>query len=157
MIAAGLALLRGRWHWLALAGLLLALGAVQHSRAGWKAKAVDLTAWQDGARAATSRAAGVEGILSADDVVAQIHLLGAGLRECRGAVQIQTAAVLETAREGERLRDQSARNAEAARKAESASVSAVVRLRKSAQAEAARAAADRCETPADVLASVKGE
>lgn len=157
MIAAGLALMRGRWHWLALAALVIALGAVQHSRANWKAKAGALSAWQANVREAASTAAGVNGTLAADDVVAQIHLLGSGLRECKGAVQVQTAAVLETAREGERLRDQSTRAAASAQKAEQGSAATAAKLRASAKAEIARAAPDQCETPADVLASVRGQ
>lgn len=151
MIAAALSIMRGRWHWLALAVMAIALAGLAKSRAHWKNEAQALEAWQEVVRGAASIAAGVDGTLKAEQVIGQIHLLGAGLRECRGAVQVQNAAVIAAAREGEAMRRQSESAAAAVRKSEASNATLAERLAK-AKAPAAPTA---CATPADVLEAVR--
>ena len=151
MIAEALALLRGRWHWLALAVMAVALAGTAKSRANWKAEAEALEAWQEAVRGAASIAAGVKGTLKADHVVAQIHLLGAGLRECKGAVMVQNAAVIATAQAGEAMRRQSESAAAAVRKSEASNAALAERLAKAK----APAAPTVCATPAEVMEAIR--
>ena len=148
-----LSLLRGRWHWLALAVMAVALAGVAKSRAHWKSDAEALEAWQEAVRGVTSVAAGVDGKLKADQVVPQISLLGAGLRECRGAVMVQNAAVIASAQAGQAMQRASASGAAAVRKSEGAAIATASRLAKAAASPSPNPAL--CQTPADVLEAVR--
>lgn len=151
MIAAVITVMRGRWHWLALAVMAIAVAGLAKSRASWKNEAQALEAWQYVVRDAASIAAGVEGTLKADQVIGQIHLLGASLRECKGAVQVQNAAVIATAREGEAMRRQSESAAAAVRKSEASNAALAERLAKAKPPAAPTA----CATPGEVMEVVR--
>lgn len=148
-----LSLLRGRWHWLALAVMMLALAGMAKSRANWKADAQALEAWRGAIVETTSMAAGVEGLLDPSDVSAQISLLGAGLRECRGAVMVQNAAVIASAQAGQAMQRASASGAAAVRKSEGASIDKAARLARVAAAPPPNPVL--CKTPADVMEAVR--
>lgn len=150
---AALSLLRGRWHWLALAVMVGALIALSASRDHWQKKARTLAAWQGAIVEATSMAAGVEGRLNPSDVSAQISLLGAGLRECRGAVMVQNAAVIASAKAGQAMQRASASGAAAVRKSEGASIATASRLARAAAVPSPNPAL--CQTPDDVLEAVR--
>lgn len=147
-----LSLLRGR-HWLMLLVIGVAIAGLKMSRDHWQKKAQTLEAWQGAIVETTSMAAGVEGLLDPSDVSAQISLLGAGLRECRGAVMVQNAAVIASAQAGQAMQRASASGASAVRKSEGAAIDKAARLARAAAAPSPNPAL--CQTPADVMEAVR--
>ncbi len=146
------ALIARNWKLIGMGLLAGLLAFAWHSRGEWKREAKALEDWQSAARVAVAEAAGLDRALDPGQTLIQIGELGRTIASCNAAVQEQSASIVASAKEAQRMQDASVQAQAEARAAgqREREAAAALRVKVNHFAGAGKMIA-ACATPGDVM------